>query len=353
MLDPTAPAAAVAEVPCEEDAALVADAVRAVSGRVLAMRGRERLPGAALDAARALVAATGDASRVRGSPGRRDKAAPAGGGLLAAPFGAMAEVGVVVELFEPARPTCSSACWLEHAQRRNTTLRSRMRSRIAAIPRRYLRDGRLLHAGIGGSRASRRATDSVRASTPGTRSRPSRLQSTAHARSIIPTLVFEDGLDAEQDAAEAARARFDWPQGGPRPLRLSGARSCRAPRGCSLVRDAVGAVYKLCETDRVATMKLVGPETSGKRSLPGRPVVFRRVAGDGPLGLVGQAGEPPPPGMVQLTGADAGTTERARSVARAARPDTRAVPSVATQALIDALVAQRVMMMSHRAEVTS
>ncbi len=80
--------------------------------------------------------------------------------------------------------------------------------------------------------------------------------------------------------------------------------------GTSLTRDRVAAVYKLSQSARTPTMKF-GDEAadprggSGKESVPGRPVVFRRLPGqpDGaPLGLIGQAGEAPPPGYELLSG---------------------------------------------------
>ena len=357
--DPTRLAAAVTEVPCEEDAALVADAVRAVSGRVPAMRVdangyRARVH----DAARALVAATADASRVF-EVGLR-AATSRSAHLLA--LGAMAEAGVVrTSHVFGARALGLIAVGTmghEHVQRFGNddaafrAMRDRRAGRVSYLVDTFDAMGLGLPAAYRLIASEPARDDAVRFDSGDKIATLEAAVHRARALGITPTLVFEDGLDAEETRAlEAARARLDWP--ADRVLYGFGSALVAAPRGPSLGRDAVGAVYKLCETDRVATMKLVGPEPSGKRSLPGRPVVFRRVAGDGPLGLVGQAGEPPPPGMVQLTGADAGTTERARSVARAARPDTRAVPSVATQALIDALVAQRVMMMSHRAEVTS
>ena len=42
----------------------------------------------------------------------------------------------------------------------------------------------------------------------------------------------------------------------------------------------------------------------GRQSLPGRPVIFRRVRGEGPLGIIAQAGEAVPENYVLLSGND-------------------------------------------------
>ena len=59
-----------------------------------------------------------------------------------------------------------------------------------------------------------------------------------------------------------------------------------------LTRDRVSAVFKLSETGGVPRMKFANETGGGKESVPGRPVVWRRVRGVGPLGIVAQAGEP-------------------------------------------------------------
>ena len=53
-----------------------------------------------------------------------------------------------------------------------------------------------------------------------------------------------------------------------------------------------------------ATMKFANEAGSGKQSVPGRPVLFRRElpGGTGPVGIVGQEGEQPPSGYFLLTG---------------------------------------------------
>ena len=71
-------------------------------------------------------------------------------------------------------------------------------------------------------------------------------------------------------------------------------------------RDRVSAVYKLCQSGTHPTMKTA---TESKRSVPGKPVIFRRLAKDevaegcaGCNGLIGQENEEPPLGFGLLSG---------------------------------------------------
>jgi nicotinate phosphoribosyltransferase len=61
-----------------------------------------------------------------------------------------------------------------------------------------------------------------------------------------------------------------------------------------LTRSAVAAVFKLCHTGMHPTMKLGDEDGVGKRSVPGRPVTWRRIRGDGPVGIIAQAEEAVP-----------------------------------------------------------
>lgn len=165
---------------------------------------------------------------------------------------------------------------------------------------------------------------------------------------IRPIQILEDGFDAPQTRRfEALRAEVGW-----RPEEQVygyGGYLVAQPSGTTLTRDRVSAVYKLTQTGRVATMKFgneaattgARPPTSltGKQSIPGRPVLFRRSAGrSGPFGVVGQEGESVPEGYALLTGAAQGPSlAEARSV-RA--EDLRLAFSPATQALVDALTAK-------------
>jgi len=69
-----------------------------------------------------------------------------------------------------------------------------------------------------------------------------------------------------------------------------------------LTRSRVAAVFKLCQTGERPTMKISDDEGEGKRSIPGQPVIWRRLRGDGPVGIVGQAGETPPENYIVLNG---------------------------------------------------
>jgi nicotinic acid phosphoribosyltransferase len=69
-----------------------------------------------------------------------------------------------------------------------------------------------------------------------------------------------------------------------------------------LTRSRVAAVFKLCQTGERPTMKISDDEGEGKRSIPGQPVTWRRLRGDGPVGIIGQAGETPPENYAVLNG---------------------------------------------------
>jgi hypothetical protein len=82
-------------------------------------------------------------------------------------------------------------------------------------------------------------------------------------------------------------------------------------------------------------MKFGNELAEGKQSIPGAPVVFRRRSGSGPIGLIGQEGEPVPAGYELLSGA---TPESAASIpAPGGAEDVRVAYTPATQALVDEL----------------
>lgn len=71
----------------------------------------------------------------------------------------------------------------------------------------------------------------------------------------------------------------------------------------SLTRSRVAAVFKLSMSNGKACMKFGDDQmingnrlavANGKMSVPGDPIVFRKTYGEGPIGIVGQAGEDPP-----------------------------------------------------------
>ena len=154
---------------------------------------------------------------------------------------------------------------------------------------------------------------------------------------IRPVQILEDGFDAEQTRRfEVLRKEVGWtPE---EQVYGYGGYIVAQTSGSPLTRDRVSAVYKLTQTGHQATMKFGNESGSGKQSVPGRPVLFRRSAGtSGPFGIVGQEGEAVPPGYALLTGAPAlkaAPLDEARAVAEV---DRRLALSPATQALVDAL----------------
>ena len=68
-----------------------------------------------------------------------------------------------------------------------------------------------------------------------------------------------------------------------------------------LTRDRVAAVYKLTQTSGEPRMKWGNEEGLGKISVPGNPVAWRRVRGNGPLSIIGQVGEEIPEDHICVT----------------------------------------------------
>lgn len=116
-----------------------------------------------------------------------------------------------------------------------------------------------------------------------------------------------------------------------------------------LTRSRVAAVYKLCMTGGRPTMKLGDDVGIGKRSTPGHPVTWRRLRGEGPVGIIGQLGEPVPEDYVLLNG-NPEAADRIRLVRafprrtdgtfRWGRDPIPYTVSPETQALIDRCVAE-------------
>jgi hypothetical protein len=105
---------------------------------------------------------------------------------------------------------------------------------------------------------------------------------------------------------------------------------------CPFTRDRVAAVYKLSLSGHMPTMKFGNEAAEGKQSVPGSPVLFRRRHGAGPIGLIGQEGEPPPEGYFQLT--DSAAEAPSFVAAQSADPkDMRVAYTPATQELVDEL----------------
>lgn len=118
---------------------------------------------------------------------------------------------------------------------------------------------------------------------------------------LQPSHVLEDGLDLEATRHfESLREFTQWPAG--RQVYGYGGSIVGEPMSNPLSRDRVSAVYKLTETGNTPRMKFGNERGIGKQSIPGAPVVWRRLRGDGPLGVIAQAGEPVPDDYVLLSG---------------------------------------------------
>lgn len=99
--------------------------------------------------------------------------------------------------------------------------------------------------------------------------------------------------------------------------------------GRTLTRDKVAAVYKLSKSGPRPSMKFGDEKGAGKESLPGVPLVARRVRGEGPVGLVVQDDEPLPDGYVAGEALEGAALTIARDV-----PDAAFAPSERTSALV-------------------
>ncbi len=107
---------------------------------------------------------------------------------------------------------------------------------------------------------------------------------------LQPAHVLEDSLDDEATRYfERLREFTSWPAEA--QVYGFGGFLVARPMTNPLTRDRVSAVFKLSETAGEPRMKFGNEAASGKRSVPGRPVVWRRVRGRGPIGIIGQAGE--------------------------------------------------------------
>jgi nicotinic acid phosphoribosyltransferase len=154
----------------------------------------------------------------------------------------------------------------------------------------------------------------------------------AHELGIRPVQIIEDGCDAETTRIfEALRVEVGWRK--EEQFYGYGGYLVAGPMGSSLTRDRVAAVYKLSQSGEHPTMKFGNETAAGKRSVPGRPVVFRRTSGAGPIGLIGQEGEEVPTGYTLLTG----KAPPAPFEATPARDDVEVGYSRATESLIEVL----------------
>jgi len=118
---------------------------------------------------------------------------------------------------------------------------------------------------------------------------------------LEPTHVIEDSLDADMTAKfERLRAHTELPP--EKQVYGYGGYLVHGDWPNPLTRDRVSAVYKLSETSGEPRMKFGNEAGLGKVSVPGRPVVWRRLRGSGPLSIIGQAEEPVPEDYVALNG---------------------------------------------------
>lgn len=158
----------------------------------------------------------------------------------------------------------------------------------------------------------------------------------AKALGIRPVHILEDGFDAEQTRAfeglreEAGLAPNEQVYG-------YGGYLVASTSGSPLTRDQVSAVYKLSQSGPDATMKFANEVGSGKQSVPGRPVLFRKAEGDGPWGIVGQEGEDAPKGYSLLSGQAAPGLSSLAQVGGAALASPPLTLSAATQRLVETL----------------
>jgi nicotinate phosphoribosyltransferase len=152
---------------------------------------------------------------------------------------------------------------------------------------------------------------------------------------VRPVNILEDGLDAQATREfEDLRRQVGWEPSA--QFYGYGGHIVARTMDCPFTRDRVAAVYKLSLSGHSPTMKFGNEAAEGKQSVPGLPVLFRRRHGMGPIGLIGQEGEPPPDGYFQLTDSEA----EAPSVVGAQNFDPkgmRVTYTPATQALVDEL----------------
>lgn len=122
-----------------------------------------------------------------------------------------------------------------------------------------------------------------------------------HEAGLQPAHVLEDGLDVEATRHfEKLRDFTSWPSAA--QLYGYGGSIVARPMTNPLTRDRVSAVYKLSQTGDAPRMKFGNETGLGKQSVPGRPVVWRRLRGAGPLGIVAQEEEEVPDNYVLLSG---------------------------------------------------
>jgi nicotinic acid phosphoribosyltransferase len=159
----------------------------------------------------------------------------------------------------------------------------------------------------------------------------------AARRGLRPVQILEDAFDAPL-TRRFEELRREVGLGPEEQFYGYGGYLVATTSGSRLTRDRVAAVFKLSQTAIWPTMKFGDEAGSGKESVPGKPVVFRRTAGTGPVGIIGQEGEDPPAGYAILTAAESPLrVAEEGGVLRDGTPE----PSPATRAIADELRARR------------
>lgn len=118
---------------------------------------------------------------------------------------------------------------------------------------------------------------------------------------LEPTHIIEDGLDAEV-TAKFEKLREHTGLASEKQVYGYGGFLVSRHWPNPLTRDRVAAVYKLTETSGEPRMKFGNEAGLGKISVPGHPVIWRRLRGAGPLSVIGQEGERVPEDFVALNG---------------------------------------------------
>lgn len=116
--------------------------------------------------------------------------------------------------------------------------------------------------------------------------------SKAKEAGLEPVHILEDALDLEQTIRfETLRKQLGIPPS--QQVYGYGGALVAKPGFGDLHRDKVAAVYKLCQTGPKAVMKFGNEAKNGKISIPGKPVVWRRIGapGDEPPGIIAQESE--------------------------------------------------------------
>lgn len=151
---------------------------------------------------------------------------------------------------------------------------------------------------------------------------------------VRPVNILEDGLDAQATREfEDLRRQVGWEPNA--QFYGYGGHIVARTMDCPFTRDRVAAIYKLSSTGRTPVMKFGNELAEGKQSIPGTPVLFRRRHGSGPIGLVGQEGEPVPEGYFPLM--ESAPEAPSLVGAQELSTDSRIAYTPATQALVTEL----------------